>query len=276
MYCRRPASPAGGIYSVSPAVAPTARLGGRRRVSHVRREDRGLSRPRGRRSPRGHILRSLRLDDLLAHQALDRGIGDAGGDQADRADRVVVGRDQEVDAVRVAVGVDDRDRSGSSAGAPRGSARCSRFGIDDEDGARQLGHVAHAAERPLQPLELLELVGGFLLRQVVQLAALGLALELLEVAQPVADRDEVGQRAAEPAPVDVELAGALGLAARRPPGPASWCRRRGSGRRGRSGRRRSRAPASSSGTVCWRSMMWMPLRSVKMYGFIFGFQRFVW
>jgi len=23
-------------------------------------------------------------------------------------------------------------------------------------------------------------------------------------------------------------------------------------------------------------MMWMPLRAVKMYGFIFGFQRLVW
>ena len=29
-------------------------------------------------------------------------------------------------------------------------------------------------------------------------------------------------------------------------------------------------------TVCARSMMWMPLRSAKMNGFIFGFQRRVW
>src|SRR5262245_29873610 len=29
-------------------------------------------------------------------------------------------------------------------------------------------------------------------------------------------------------------------------------------------------------TVCCRSMMWMPLRAPKMYGFIFGFQRLVW
>ncbi len=33
---------------------------------------------------------------------------------------------------------------------------------------------------------------------------------------------------------------------------------------------------AKSGTVCDRSMMWTPLRSPKMYGFIFGFQRWVW
>ena len=33
---------------------------------------------------------------------------------------------------------------------------------------------------------------------------------------------------------------------------------------------------SSRVTVCARSMMWIPLRAVKMYGFIFGFQRLVW
>ena len=31
-----------------------------------------------------------------------------------------------------------------------------------------------------------------------------------------------------------------------------------------------------SGTVCDRSRMWMPLRSPKMYGFMRGFQRWVW
>ena len=40
----------------------------------------------------------------------------------------------------------------------------------------------------------------------------GLTLQLLEGAQAGADRDEVGQRAAEPAPVDEELAGARCLA----------------------------------------------------------------
>src|SRR6185312_9836196 len=33
---------------------------------------------------------------------------------------------------------------------------------------------------------------------------------------------------------------------------------------------------ANSGTDCDRSMMWTPLRSPKMYGFILGFQRWVW
>ena len=55
----------------------------------------------------------------------------------------------------------------------------------------------------------LQLGRRFLLRQRSKLAAMrDCALKLLQVAQPGADRDEVGQRAAEPAPVDVELPGA--------------------------------------------------------------------
>ena len=37
-----------------------------------------------------------------------------------------------------------------------------------------------------------------------------------------------------------------------------------------------RKAARASATVFCRSMMWMPLRAPKMYGFIFGFQRLVW
>jgi hypothetical protein len=40
-------------------------------------------------------------------------------------------------------------------------------------------------------------------------------------------------------------------------------------------RTKSRARANRP-TLCDRSMMWTPLRSPKMYGFIFGFQRWVW
>ena len=40
---------------------------------------------------------------------------------------------------------------------------------------------------------------------------------------------------------------------------------------------RTKPQASSiSRTVFCRSMMWMPLRAVKMYGRILGFQRLVW
>src|SRR5438105_801041 len=42
-------------------------------------------------------------------------------------------------------------------------------------------------------------------------------------------------------------------------------------------RSRTNAYASSTRTrVCWRSMMWIPLRSMKMKRFIFGFHRRAW
>src|SRR5262249_35885 len=46
------------------------------------------------------------LEDLVAD---DRGVRDLRREQLDRADRVVVARDHEVDLIRIAVGVGDRD-----------------------------------------------------------------------------------------------------------------------------------------------------------------------
>src|SRR5688572_27383414 len=46
---------------------------------------------------------------LVQARADDAGVGDAGREQADGADGVIVARDDEVDVVRVAVGVGDRD-----------------------------------------------------------------------------------------------------------------------------------------------------------------------
>src|ERR1700722_2715579 len=46
---------------------------------------------------------------LAALRTLDHRVADAGGDELDRANRVVVARDDEVDLVRIAVGVGDRD-----------------------------------------------------------------------------------------------------------------------------------------------------------------------
>ena len=79
------------------------------------------------------------------HQALGDGVGDDPGEQADRADRVVVARDLVVDLVGVAVGVEDRDdRDAQLARLADGDVLL--LGVDDPHRARDAGHVADAAE----------------------------------------------------------------------------------------------------------------------------------
>ena len=138
---------------------------------------------------------------------LDRRVGDERAQQADGPDRVVVGRDDEVELVRVDVGVagaDDRDLE--LVGLGHGDPLAVR--VDDEDGAGQALHLAHAAERALELGHLLGQLGRFLLGHPLEVAV-GLAgLELLEQADPLLDRHEVGEHAAEPALVDVRLVGA--------------------------------------------------------------------
>ena len=101
-------------------------------------------------------------------------------------------------------------------------------------------------------------------------------LELLEQADPLLDRHEVGEHAAEPALVDVRHARRASPPGRPAPGPASWSRRTGPARRGRRSRGRTRGRRRGGDTVWARSMMWIPLRSAKMNGRILGFQRRVW
>ena len=139
--------------------------------------------------------------------ALDRRVGDERAQQADRPDGVVVGRDDEVELVGVDVrvaGADDRDLELVGLGHADPLA----VRVDDEDGARQALHLAHAAERALELVHLLGQLGGFLLGHPLEVAVLLARLELLEQADPLLDRDEVGEHAAEPALVDVRLVGA--------------------------------------------------------------------
>ncbi len=78
---------------------------------------------------------------------------------------------------------------------------------------------------------------------------------LLELLDRRCEGDEVGQRAAEPAVGDEELAAAPGLLGDRRPGPAAWCRRTGSACRRRRARARTRPrPRTARGVFC-RSMM---------------------
>ena len=94
--------------------------------------------------------------DLERASALDGGIGDAGGDQANRANRVVVGWDHDSRRRRVAVRIDHGDHRNTQAPCLV-DRQVLALGIDDEDCAGKLGHVPHAAERALQALQLLPL-----------------------------------------------------------------------------------------------------------------------
>ena len=138
---------------------------------------------------------------------LDRRVGDERAQQADGPDRVVVGRDDEVELVRVDVGVagaDDRDLELVGLGHADPLA----VRVDDEDGAGQALHLAHAAERALELGHLLGQLGRFLLGHPLEVAVGLTGLQLLQQADPLLDRDEVGEHAAEPALVDVRLVGA--------------------------------------------------------------------
>src|SRR5262245_46501929 len=55
------------------------------------------------------VARVFGVDRLLHVAARDHGVGDARREEPDRAQRVVVARNHEVDFVRIAVGVDDAD-----------------------------------------------------------------------------------------------------------------------------------------------------------------------
>ena len=115
------------------------------------------------------------------------------------------------------------------------------------------------------------------LRVVLELAArLGARLELLEAADLLLDRLEVGEQAAEPALGDVHARRSARPRPARSRRAGAWCRRRGRCRRAGSTSRTSFCASSSCRSVFCRSMMWMPLRSAKMKRRILGFHRRVW
>src|SRR5690606_15495722 len=140
-----------------------------------------------------------RLHDLLDAAAhLDDQVGQAGGDELDRADRVVVARHDVVEDVGVGVGV----------GQPHdGDAELVRLldrdrllgGVDHEERVRQPRHVADPAEVALEAVHLLAEVDLLLLREAQDRLVLEHLLELLEAVDAGADRLEVRQQAAEPA-----------------------------------------------------------------------------
>ena len=160
----------------------------------------------------GGLLGYLGPDALVEeHRTLDTGIRDQAAVEIDRADRIVVGGNHEVDSLRAAVAVDDGDD-----GNPQtlGLAHRDVFlvEIDDEERVGKPGHL-------LDPLQRLPVLGDdpvdareLLLRERRDLLLVVEEVELLlEAVDRLLDGAEVGEHPAEPAITDVELLGALGF-----------------------------------------------------------------
>src|SRR3990170_2120396 len=160
-----------------------------------------------------HLLRlpGRLLGVLAGGQALQHAVGDAGGDELDGADRVVVGRDRIVDDVRVAVRVDEGDDGGAGAQRLRDGDVFLRR-VDDEDAARQVRHLLDAAQVAVEANDLLFRAQPLFLREVVLLAAGAGVLQAHQVVDAALDGVEVGEGAAQPAGVDEGHAAAPGLA----------------------------------------------------------------
>ena len=188
-------------------------------------------------------------------------VGDARGDELDRADRVVVAGDHEVDLVGIAVGVGDGDDRDVRACAPR-SPRCARgAGSITKIAGGHAVHVLDAAEELLERSRSRSSMSGFLLGQLLEGAVFDHALERAQALDAALDGAEVGERAAEPAVGDEELPERDAPLPGRCPAPDAWCRRTARGRRGRRPRPRSRSARLKRRAVWSRSMMWMPLRA---------------
>src|SRR3990170_8950924 len=151
----------------------------------------------------GVLLRVRRLP-------LDDRVGHLGQEQLDRADRVVVPWDHDVDQVRVAVRVDDGDDGDPEASGLEDRDRLP-LRVDDEHRVRNAPKLPDAAQGLFQLHPLLLELEDFLLREPFG-GAVGSDLgELLQPIEALADRREVGEHPAQPTLVDVGRAGPAGL-----------------------------------------------------------------
>ena len=148
---------------------------------------------------------------LLAEDvvALGDDVADGAGDGRARPDRVVVAGDHVVDALGVAVGVDETDDRDPQA---LGLADRDRLDleIDHEHGVRDALHVLDSAQVGAELRQVGK--GGHPLagRQQLQLPLGLVTLEVVEALDPQRDGLEVGQQPAEPAVVDVGHVGGAG------------------------------------------------------------------
>ncbi len=139
-------------------------------------------------------------------------VGDEAGHQADGADGVIVGGDDDVNRVRVGVGV--RHAYDPDVQTVRfGDGDSLAMHIDDEEHVRDALKVAQAIEATMQALQLPLEGNGLLRRQHIQFAPFLALLQPLHGRNSALDGDEVGESATQPALGDIGHAAALGFLA---------------------------------------------------------------
>ena len=129
--------------------------------------------------------------------------------EADRADGVVVGRDGEFHGGRVGIGVNHGDH-GNLEAARFGDGDAFAVGVDDDHGVRQATHVADALQVAGELLAFAVQRGEFLFGHRLEERGLLDVFEVIEALDALADGLVVGEHAAQPTVVDVELAGGVG------------------------------------------------------------------
>src|SRR5579883_321440 len=140
---------------------------------------------------------------LLELPALDTGVGDTRGEQADGAQRVVIAGNHVIDLGGIAIGVHDGDDGNAElAGFADGDLLV--VGVDHEEHIRQIGHVLDAGEILPEMSALALEVDDLFFRQQLVAAVGGHFLEVLEALDGFLNGDPVREQAAEPALVDIE------------------------------------------------------------------------
>ncbi len=145
---------------------------------------------------------------LAALDAVDGGARDEIRVERQRAAGVVVAGHHEVDAVGIAVGVDDGDDRDIELARFR-NRDLLLVRIDHEQQVRQAAHFLDAAQRLVERVAVARELQEFLLRAALAFTGEDL-VELLQAADRLRDGLPVGQRATEPAVIDVVLRRALG------------------------------------------------------------------
>ena len=144
---------------------------------------------------------------VLVGSGLDD-LGKSAENELDAADGVVVAGDDVIDRLGVGVRIDDGDDGDSETDGFLDGVLLADD-VNDDDGAGLLGHIGDTRQILLELVELAAEHRSFLL-VLGELAAVGLggSLELTHALDGRADRLGVGERTAEPALGDVELADA--------------------------------------------------------------------
>ena len=147
------------------------------------------------------------LDAILVVGGLDN-LGKSAENELDAANGVVVAWDDEIDRLGVGVRIDDSDNGDTETDGFLNGVLLADD-VNDDDGTGLLGHIGDTGEVLLKLIELATEHGSLLL-VLGELAAVGLrsGLELTHALDGRADRLGVGERTAEPALGDVELADA--------------------------------------------------------------------